>query len=33
MRVLDWPKPKQSGFRELEQCEGLGLGLDYFEGK
>ncbi|KAH6636206.1 Alpha/Beta hydrolase protein [Chaetomium tenue] len=30
MRVLDWPKPKQSGFRELEQCEGLGLGLDYF---
>ncbi|KAK3295616.1 Alpha/Beta hydrolase protein [Chaetomium fimeti] len=33
MRVLDWPTPRQSGFRELEQCEGLGLGLDYYEKK
>ncbi|KAH6850047.1 Alpha/Beta hydrolase protein [Chaetomium sp. MPI-CAGE-AT-0009] len=31
MRVLDWPRSRQSGFRELEQCEGLGLGLDYYK--
>ena len=31
LRVLDWPKPRESGFREIEQCEALGLGLDYYE--
>lgn len=30
MRVLDWPRSRDSGFRELEQCEALGLGLDYY---
>ncbi|KAK3938489.1 Alpha/Beta hydrolase protein [Diplogelasinospora grovesii] len=29
MRVLDWPS-KQGGFRELPQCDALGLGLDYY---
>lgn len=29
MRVLDWPS-SQAGFREGPQCEGLGLGLDYY---
>jgi hypothetical protein len=31
LRVLDWPRSFQSGFRELEQCESLGLGLGYYE--
>ncbi|KAK4123150.1 alpha/beta-hydrolase [Parathielavia appendiculata] len=31
LRVLDWPRSGQSGFRELEQCESLGLGLRYYE--
>jgi hypothetical protein len=30
LRVLDWPQSRNSGFRELEQCEALGLGLDYY---
>jgi carboxylesterase type B len=30
MRVLDWPS-YQAPFRELDQCEGLGLGLGYFD--
>lgn len=30
MRVLDWPSSYQSGFREREQCKGLGLGLEYY---
>lgn len=30
MRVLDWPRSRQEGFRDLEQCEALGLGLDYY---
>ncbi|KAL8420055.1 hypothetical protein RB594_002999 [Gaeumannomyces avenae] len=29
MRVLDWP-PYQSQFRELAQCDSLGLGLNYY---
>ncbi|KLU89343.1 crystal protein [Magnaporthiopsis poae ATCC 64411] len=29
MRVLDWP-PRQGPFRELAQCESLGLGLNYY---
>lgn len=29
MRVFDWPS-YQAPFRELPQCEGLGLGLDYY---
>ncbi|OIW33646.1 alpha/beta-hydrolase [Coniochaeta ligniaria NRRL 30616] len=29
LRALDWPS-SQGGFRELAQCEGLGLGLDYY---
>ncbi|KAK3333579.1 Alpha/Beta hydrolase protein [Cercophora scortea] len=28
-RVLDWPA-RQVGFRELEQCEGLGLGVETY---
>ncbi|KAK3692844.1 Alpha/Beta hydrolase protein [Podospora appendiculata] len=33
MRVLDWPA-RQEGFREVEQCAGLGLGVEsyYAEG-
>lgn len=29
MRVLQWPS-YQGPFRELPQCEALGLGLDYY---
>ncbi|KAK3374995.1 Alpha/Beta hydrolase protein [Podospora didyma] len=32
LRALDWPVSRQGPFRELEQCEGLGLGLDYYTG-
>ncbi|KAK3357600.1 Alpha/Beta hydrolase protein [Lasiosphaeria hispida] len=33
LRSLDWPRSVQSGFRELEQCKGLGLGVEeYFKG-
>ncbi|AEO68901.1 ab48a4f4-7368-4f99-88ad-3769fd736534 [Thermothielavioides terrestris] len=31
LRLLDWPRSAQSGFRELPQCQALGLGLDYYE--
>lgn len=30
LRGLDWPRSRDGGFRELEQCDGLGLGLDYY---
>ncbi|KAK0732802.1 Alpha/Beta hydrolase protein [Apiosordaria backusii] len=30
LRGLDWPTSKDGPFRELEYCEGLGLGLDYY---
>jgi carboxylesterase type B len=30
LRALDWPRSRSEGFRELEQCEALGLGLDYY---
>lgn len=30
LRVLDWPKSRNEGFRDVEQCEALGLGLDYY---
>ncbi|KAL2129908.1 hypothetical protein VTI74DRAFT_7151 [Chaetomium olivicolor] len=31
LRVLDWPRTWQSGFREVSQCEAVGLGLGYYE--
>ncbi|KAK4192042.1 putative cholinesterase [Podospora australis] len=33
LRSLNWPVSRQGGFRELEQCEGLGLGLGYYGAK
>lgn len=30
MRILQWPEPYQSSFRELPQCASLGIGLDYY---
>ncbi|KAK3379349.1 Alpha/Beta hydrolase protein [Lasiosphaeria ovina] len=30
LRALDWPRSSQGPFRELSQCSGLGLGLDYY---
>ncbi|KAK4239846.1 Alpha/Beta hydrolase protein [Achaetomium macrosporum] len=33
VRILDWPRSVDSGFREVEQCLALGLGLDYYEKK
>ncbi|KAK1756146.1 Alpha/Beta hydrolase protein [Echria macrotheca] len=30
MRVLDWPRPRMEGFREVEQCKGLGLGVEEY---
>lgn len=30
MKVLDWPSRLESGWREKEQCEGIGLPLDYY---
>lgn len=30
MRVLDWPA-RDEGFRDVEQCQSLGLGLDYYD--
>ncbi|KAL2181338.1 Alpha/Beta hydrolase protein [Thermothelomyces heterothallicus CBS 202.75] len=33
LRLLDWPASRMSGFREEKQCESLGLGLGFYEGK
>ena len=30
LKVLDWPKGRMEGFREVEQCRGLGLGVEEY---
>ena len=30
LRVLDWPRTRMEGWREVEQCKGLGLGVEEY---
>lgn len=30
LKVLDWPSRLESGWREVQQCKGIGLGVDYY---
>lgn len=30
LKVLDWPSRIENGWRETKQCEGIGLGIDYY---
>ncbi|KAL0473272.1 Alpha/Beta hydrolase protein [Neurospora intermedia] len=30
LKVLDWPSRLENGWREVQQCKGIGLGVDYY---
>ncbi|KAK1773921.1 hypothetical protein QBC45DRAFT_397598 [Copromyces sp. CBS 386.78] len=30
LKVLDWPSRLENGWRETQQCKGIGLGVDYY---